>query len=278
MTLWFDETYEGRVRFGLKVTRSLFHGRSEYQEIDVVETAQFGKVLALDGVFQTSIGDEFHYHEMLVHPALTTAPNIRRVLVIGGGDGGSVREVLKYSEVQDVTLCELDEMVVRACQEHLSEFQVPWEDSRLTMVFRDGVAFLKEQTEPFDVILVDGPDPVGPAAGLFQSPFYEVCKKSLSAGGVLAIQSEAPQLMSDEFVRIAKSLRNVFPKARPYFAPVPIYMSGSWGFGYASESADHLAIDEARAAAVEPTARYYSREIHRAAFAVPSGLKRQLEL
>src|SRR5262245_43048766 len=172
MGLWFDENFQDRVRLGLRVTRSLLHTQSEYQSIDIVDTVPFGVTLLLGGAYMTSVGDEFHYHEMLVHPALTTAPSIRRVLVIGGGDGGTVREVLRYREVEQVMLCEVDGLVIEACKQHLP-FGVPWDDPRLQIRVGDGVAYLNEYTgEPFDVILVDGPDPVGPAEGLFQSPFY----------------------------------------------------------------------------------------------------------
>src|SRR5687768_9191947 len=185
MSLWFDEEFQSRVRLGLRVTRSLLHTRSEYQTIDIVDTEPYGVTLLLDGAYMTSVADEFHYHEMIVHPALTTAPAIRRVLVIGGGDGGTVREVLRYSEVEHVTLCEIDGDVVEAAKRHLTAFNVPWTDPRLQVRIMDGIAYLDESGEPFDVILVDGSDPVGPAEGLFESSFYRGCKRRLTERGVL---------------------------------------------------------------------------------------------
>ena len=171
------------MRFGLNVRRTLLRTASEYQSIDIVET-ELGATLLLGDAYMTSVADEFFYHEMLVHPALTVAPQIRRVLVIGGGDGGTVREVLRYREVQKVVMCELDGLVVEACKEHLKAFNVPWDDPRLELRIGDGVAFLRDYSgEPFDVILVDGPDPVGPAEGLFQSPFYQSCKARPCAAG-----------------------------------------------------------------------------------------------
>jgi spermidine synthase len=276
MGLWFDETFQDRVRLGLRVTRSLLHTRSEFQSIDIVDTEPYGVTLLLDGAYMTSVGDEFHYHEMIVHPALTTAPNIRRVLVIGGGDGGTVREVLRYREVEQVTLCEIDGLVIEACKQHLP-FGVPWSDPRLTVRVGDGVAYLRDYAgEPFDVILVDGADPVGPAEGLFQSPFYETCRSKLAKDGVLAGQTEAPLLMRDDFVRIQKSLRSVFPVVMPYFGPVPIYPSGSWTWTFASNGVTPDQPRQERLSQIESGCRYYNRDIHRAAFVQPNYVRAAL--
>src|SRR5882672_3231725 len=191
MALWFDETYGGQIRFGLKLKRSIFHQRSEFQSVDVVETEVFGRALALEGAWMTSERDEAHYHEMIVHPALTVARSIKRVLVIGGGDGGTIREVLRHPEVEHVTMVELDKLVADACKEHLPSFKVPWDDKRLSLRFEDGIAYLKNYSgEPYDVILIDGSDPVGPAEGLYSSPFYAAAKKCLVKDGVLVSQTE----------------------------------------------------------------------------------------
>ena len=274
MPLWFYDTYQKEARFGLSVSKSLYHGRSEYQTIDIVETDMFGKVLALDGVFQTSAGDEYYYHEMLVHPALTTAPRIETVLVIGGGDGGTVREVLSYPEVKRVTMVEIDRMVVEACREHLPEIGRAWDDPRLTVLFEDGIAHIEQyQGEPLDVIIVDGPDPVGPAAGLFESSFYRTCRKQLFESGVLVLQSESPHIMREDFCRIVRNVRAVFPRARPYLSPVPIYASGGWSFVFASDAVDPLAVDEERSRRASGHCRYYNREVHDAVFALPNDIR-----
>lgn len=276
--LWFDETFENRVRFGLNVKRTLLRATSEYQAVDVVET-DFGVTLLLGGAYMTSVADEFFYHEMLVHPALTVAPSIRRVLVIGGGDGGTVREVLRYREVEQVVMCELDAVVVEACKQHLTEFNVPWNDPRLDVRIGDGVAFLRDyQGELFDVILVDGPDPVGPAEGLFESPFYRSCRACLEPEGLLASQTEAPFVMHDSFVRIVKTLGNVFTNVRPYFGQVPIYPCGNWSWTLASDAIAPDAAPRAdRLQQVEAGCRYYNREIHRAAFVQPNYVRKALE-
>jgi spermidine synthase len=278
MALWFDETYGGKIRFGLRLKRSLFHARSQYQSVDVVETEEFGRALALEDAWMTSERDEAHYHEMIAHPALTCAAKIQRVLVIGGGDGGSVREVLRYPQVEHVTMVELDPLVVDACKEHLPSFGVPWEDPRLSLRFEDGIAFLRNhQGEPFDVILIDGSDPVGPAEGLYSSPFYESAKRCLRDGGVLVSQTESPIAMADDFARIVKTLRTSFKRAEPYFVPIPLYPSGMWSFTIASDAIDPLAFDAARATAIEQSARYYNRDIHRAAFAQPNFVRKLLQ-
>jgi len=276
MGLWFDEEFENRVRFGLDVRRTLLRTASEYQSIDIVET-ELGATLLLGGAYMTSVADEFFYHEMLVHPALTVAPQIKRVLVIGGGDGGTVREVLRYREVQKVVMCELDGLVVEACKEHLKAFNVPWDDPRLDVRIGDGVAFLRDyKGEPFDVILVDGPDPVGPAEGLFQSAFYDSCKAQLAPQGVLASQTEAPFLMRESFVRIVKTLRGTFSRVHPYFGPVLIYPSGSWSWTFASDTIAPEGPREDRLKQIEAGCKYYNRDIHKAAFVQPNYVRREL--
>jgi spermidine synthase len=277
MALWFDETYEGKMRFGLRLRRSLFQEQGSIQKVDVVETEVFGRALALDDAWMTSERDEAHYHEMIVHPALTCAQRIQRVLVIGGGDGGTVREVLRHPEVEHVTMVELDKLVVDACQQHLTSFGVPWDDKRLDVRFADGIAYLRDHQGPaYDVILIDGSDPVGPAQGLYASPFYESAKRCLAQGGVLASQTESPIAMADDFARIVKTLRASFRRAEPYFVPIPLYPSGMWSFTFASDVVDPLAFDEARAARIESGARYYNRAIHRAAFAQPNFVRKLL--
>lgn len=277
MALWFDEVYNGKIRFGLRVKRSLFQGKSEFQSVDVVETEEFGRALALEGAWMTSERDEAHYHEMIVHPALTSAKRIERVLVIGGGDGGTVREVLRYPEVKHVSMVELDKMVVDVCKEHLPSFNVPWNDPRLKMEFGDGIAWLKNYAgAPYDVILIDGSDPVGPAEGLYASPFYESAKKCLNPEGVLVSQTESPIAMAEDFTRIVKTLRTSFKRAEPYFVPIPLYPSGMWSFSFASDQIDPRNFDDARATRIEAEARYYNRDIHRAAFAQPSFVRKLL--
>lgn len=276
MPMWFDEIFGDRVRLAFKVNKYIHRSQSEFQSIDIFDTEPFGRTLALDSVYQTSVGDEYNYHEMLVHPAMVAAPSIKKVLVIGGGDGGTVREVLRYPGVEKVTMVELDRQVTEVCKQHLTEMNVPWEDTRLELRFEDGVAFIRDSVDRYDVILIDGPDPVGPAEGLYTSPFYESCRDHLTEGGIMAAQIEAPQLMHEDFVRIAKTLKKVFKTADPYFGPVPIYVCGSWGYGFATQSEQRPEPKRERVELIEPGCRYWNRDINQAAFVQSNMIRRAL--
>jgi spermidine synthase len=275
---WYDEVFEDRIRFGLKVREHLYSARSPFQEIEIIDTEPFGRTLVLDGVFMTSEADEFYYHEMLVHPALNTAPRIARVLVIGGGDGGAVREVCRHPEVQRVVMVEIDRMVVEACREYLPAVGTAWNDPRLEIRFEDGVRYVREAAvEPFDVILVDGSDPAGPAEGLFDEAFYRGCERLLTSNGVLALQSESPVLFREVFAEIVSVLRRVFGRAHPYLGSVPLYAAGMWTWTYATRSIDPMDLVDERVERIESETRYYNREIHEAAFALPNNVKRLID-
>jgi len=276
---WTEEKFEDRFSFGLRSGELLHRSQSEYQEITIVNT-EFGETLLLDGAMMTASAVEHYYHEMLVHPALTTTPCIKKVLVIGGGDGGTVREVLRYPEVEQVTLVELDCEVVFACRKHLRSMAVPWDDDRLAVVYADGAEFVRNgATSEYDVILVDGADPVGPAAVLFSSGFYADCKRRLKPFGTLASQTESPIVMREDFLRIVRTMREHFGRALPVFGPMPIYPGGSWSWTIATdrEQWDHtMDFNNRRMVLAEQTCKYYNRYIHRAAFAMPNDLMREL--
>jgi spermidine synthase len=273
MGLWYEETYADKVRLALKVRRTLHAERSELQHIEIVETEAMGRTLLLDGVFMTSERDEHYYHEMLVHPALTTAQCPRRVLIIGGGDGGTAREVLRHPEVEHVDMIEIDGRVVEACKEHLPGFGA-WDDPRLFVSYRDGIAYVREtDAEPYDVVLLDGTDPVGPGKGLFDEAFYRNVYRVLAPGGVFALQSESPFLMRDIFLEIRDTLGRIFSRVHPYFGPAPIYGAGVWSWTFASDTVDPLALDPTRAERMEAATKYYNADIHRGAFALPNDLR-----
>jgi spermidine synthase len=272
---WYDEIFEEGSRFGVKADKALFQGQSDFQQIDVLETEALGRVLAIDHLFMTSEKDEHFYHEMLVHPALVTAPSIKRVLVIGGGDGGTVREVLSYPEVKQVVMVEIDAKVIEVSKRHLAAIGTSWNDPRLEVIIGDGIDFaINAEVSPFDVVLLDGSDPVGPAKGLFTEGFYRGCARLLADGGVFALQSESPIWHQEVLVEIGRTLQRVFKRAYPYFGPVPSYPSGSWSWTYATFTVDPFAISQERAARQEGRCKYYNRDIHRGAFAIPNYLKR----
>ena len=279
MGLWYDEIFNDHTRFGLQVKETLFAGQSRYQTIEVIDTIGFGRVLVIDNVFMTSEYDEFLYHELLVHPALTTAPSIERVLVIGGGDGGTVREVLRHPEVKKCVMIEVDRMVVDASKAYLPGIGTAWDDPRLDVRFLDGIDYVKNSTDAlYDVVLLDGTDPIGPGAVLFDESFYAGCKRMLQPDGVMAMQSESPLLMMDIFVEIQHKLRKLFSEVHPYMGPVPLYGTGTWSWSWCSDTGEPLrAIPERQEAIVEGS-KAYNEDLHRAAFALPNYVKRALKL
>ena len=276
MPLWYQETFQG-TRLALETTDTLYSGRSEFQKIEIFETKAYGRALALDDVFMTSVKDEFFYHESLTHPAMLTAADPKRVLVIGGGDGGTVREVLRHPGVEQCVMIEIDEGVVTACKEWLPMIGSAWDDPRLDLRFADGIDYVKNSDEEkYDVILLDGTDPVGPGEVLFAQEFFAACKRMMKDGGVLAMQSETPILMRDVFFETQGKLRELFAEVHPYFGPVPLYASGIWSWTWASDRAGHLKVDPARASAIAEGCRYYNEAIHQAAFAQPNYVRRGL--
>jgi len=278
MSLWSEENHEGLMKIALKTKAKCFEGVSEFQKVEIVETEALGRALLLDGVWMTAEGDEKTYHEMISHPALTTAPRIKRVLIIGGGDGGTAREVLRHPEVECVDLVELDAMVVEACRKYLPSIGSAWGDPRLHVHIADGIRWVKNyQGAPYDVILVDGPDPIGPAEGLFARDFYESCAKALSPEGVFVTQSESPNMMRELHLKILAELKGCFKKVLPYYKGVVIYPGGEWSWTYASQSVDPMYINLERASRISKDTYIYNEMVHRGAFAVPNHIRKVLE-
>ena len=278
MGSWYDETFENKTRYGVMVRDVLFSAKSDFQKIEILDTVHYGPVLVIDGIFMTGEKEEHFYHEMLVQPAMTTAARMARVLIIGGGDGGTAREILRHPGVQSVVMVEIDPMVVEACRAHMPTLATAWSDPRLDLIIGDGIAYVKrEDVGPFDIIFLDGCDPVGPSEGLFNAEFYTDCKRLLTSDGVFALQTGSPILQQELFVDTVRTLREVFLRVAPYFGPAPLYASDQWSWTLASDRHEHLAVVDERARLVEKTARYYNRDIHRAAFAVPNNLKKILD-
>ena len=276
---WFTEIWKGQTAFSVQYSEKLFDRVSEFQRIEIFQTEGMGRVLILGGCFMVTEKDSFIYHEMLVHPAMSVLPHARKVLIIGGGDGGAVTEVVKYPEVESVTLCEIDPMVVESCREYFPEISAGLSDPRAQVVNDDGAAYVAKFEEEFDVVLVDSTDPVGPGAALFESTFYEAIKRSLRKGGVAVLQTESPLLMEKEFAKAVTDLRQVFgrPAVRPYLATVPSYPGGLWSFTFCSRDVDPVgqAPDNLRLAPGE--LEYYTPALHRGAFALPAFVERLIE-
>jgi spermidine synthase len=264
----FAEPYRSGFQQRFELRGRLWAGRSEYQEIEILDTVPFGRALVLDGALQTTVADEFCYHEPLVHVPLLARPNPRRVLIVGGGDGGALRHVLMHP-VERAVQVEIDDLVVRACREWLPELAAgAFDDPRTQLVIGDGLAYLRDAAEPFDVILVDSTDPVGPAEGLISSKFFRLARAALADDGLLAIQTGSPLLMADELRTAATRIADVFPIARTYLGQVPSYPGVLWTWTIGSTRLDPT---EPRRPP-PPSLRWYTPDTHRAAFALPPWL------
>ncbi len=278
MALWYDEVHDDAQRFGLRCERTLFIGQSDFQKVSVIETTSFGRALLLDDLWMTSERDEYIYHELIAHTTCSVVPRLRRVLVIGGGDGGTVREVLRHAEVEKVDLVEIDGLVVETSKQYLRHIGSAWDDPRLTVTIGDGIAYVREAAvEPYDVVIVDGSDPTGPAVGLFNEAFYQSCHRVMADQAVFITQSESPFSHLDVHLDMIKTIGKVFGAAYPLYGTVPLYPSGSWSWTWAQKGGvDHLAVVPERAERIEAASKYWNREIHRGAFAVPNHVKRAL--
>jgi len=277
--LWYSEYHAKDVRFSIRVTRQLHWEKSDYQEISVFESPEFGRFLTLDGIMMLTERDEFIYHEMIVHPALAVSPDIRRVLVIGAGDGGVARELTKYPGIERIDVVEIDERVAAVCKEFLPQTACGFRDARVNLIFQDGLKFVRRTEQTYDLIIVDSTDPFGPGEVLFTREFYGNCRRALTERGILVNQHESPFYREDADAMTAahRLIGQVFPESFVYQAHIPTYPSGHWLFGFASASLDPVAdlrADEWNALNI-PT-RYYNTDLHRGAFALPTYVKELL--
>ncbi|MCE3234645.1 MAG: spermidine synthase, partial [Vampirovibrio sp.] len=233
-----------------------------------------GRMLLLDGMVMTSERDEFIYHEMIAHIPMLAHPNPKNVLVIGGGDGGTIREVLKHPSVERAVLCEIDGDVIEVSKKYLPSIAGKLDDPRVEIEVRDGAAYIANHKNTFDVILIDSTDPIGPGEKLFTQEFYQNTLAALTENGIMACQSESPVAVPDECKRINKLLRSVFPYVQPYTACIPSYPGGQWTWSFCSKGIKPLEnLNESVAAELEKTARYYNREIHKSVFILPNYVK-----
>lgn len=280
MDLWFTENHTENVRFSIKVDKQLYTGQSEFQRIDIFDSEEFGRVLTLDGYVMLTEKDEFMYHEMIVHVPMCVHPNPRKILVIGGGDGGTVRELVKYSSVESVDLVEIDEDVVTACKEYLPQTAGMLEDPRVNTHFEDGLKFIRHHENEYDLIIVDSTDPFGPGEGLFTREFYGNCYKALTDDGIMVNQHESPFYANDAYAmqRAHKQIVNSFPIARVYQAHIPTYPSGHWLFGFASKKYHpYHDVDFEKWKKLGLKLKYYNTNLHSASFALPTYVEELLK-
>jgi len=275
LELWFAERDTPDMEFSLRVRETLHREKTRYQDVAVLDTYQFGRMLVLDGIVQTTEKDEFIYHEMIAHVPLFTHPAPRTVLIIGGGDGGAAREALKHSEVERVDLVEIDRRVVEIAREYLPSIACAYDDERLNLIVGDGIEHARKADGDYDVIIVDSTDPVGPAVGLFTEEFYRSAHEALAEEGVMVAQTESPFTEPGLIERVYKAVAEVFPVARFYLADVPTYPCGTWGFTLGSKVHDPVTVPEERIRGVETS--YYSPAVHRRSFLLPPFVQRIIE-
>jgi spermidine synthase len=273
MELWFTEEHTNNVRFSIRVEKHIESVQSDFQKIDVFQTPEFGKVLVIDGFIMLTEKDEFIYHEMITHVPMTVNPDIKSILVIGAGDGGTVRELTRYESVEKIDMVEIDKKVVDVCMEHIPQTASKLNDKRVNLYFEDGLKFVKTKNNEYDLIIVDSTDPIGPGFELFTREFYENCFNALRIDGILVNQHESPYYKREaEAMQLAhKKIKTVFPIASVYQAHIPTYGSGHWLFGFASKKYDpveNINVNKWNLAGL--TTRYYNTNIHKGAFALPN--------
>lgn len=280
MDLWYQEKHNNEVSFGLHVKQVLHSVQTPFQRLDVLDTTGFGRILTLDGLMMCSDKDEFVYHEMIAHIPLIAHPNPKHVLIIGGGDGGTLREVLRHSSVEEAVLCEIDGAVVDAARNYFPKLASGLNHPKAKVRIDDGVAFVKNAPDhSFDVVLVDSTDPIGPGEGLFSQNFYKEVRRIVKSGGIVAAQCESPWETELDLAKVYKNLKGPFDKVYATVGTIPSYPYGYWSWAIATgdEGPQPFSVhDVQRAQVIEEGCCYYNQQLHRAAFALPNFFKERL--
>lgn len=279
MELWFSEPHTPDVKMSIRINKQLHSEQSEYQRIDVFESPEFGRFLTLDGLMMLTEKDEFIYHEMITHVAMASNPEIKNVLVIGAGDGGTVRELTRYESIENIDMVEIDRRVVEVSREYLPVTACKLDDPRVHIFYDDGLRFVRGKEKRYDLIIVDSTDPFGPGEGLFTSEFYGNCHNALTEKGILVNQHESPYYADDAkaMQRAHRRIREFFNICRVYQVHIPTYPSGHWLFGFASNAIDPLAADGEKWNGLGIKTKYYNTELHKGCFAIPNYVKELLK-
>ena len=272
---YYHEITPSGFGIAIKAGRVLVSKQTPFQKLEIFETeSELGRVLTLDDLMMTTEGDEYHYHEMIAHVPMMHHKNPKSVLVIGGGDGGTVREVLKHDTVERVVLCEIDGDVVEECKKYLPTIACQLDNPKVEILVEDAIEYIKNKEDEFDIVLIDSTDPMGPGEGLFTDEFYNNVKKSLKKGGIVAAQSESPFVNKKEIRKMYTQLKRVFPVVSTYTSNIPTYPGGYWAWAFCSESVKPLSyFDERRANDITKTCKIYNKDYHMSRFALPNYLK-----
>lgn len=280
MDLWYTENHTDDVQFSIKVDRQLASCHSEFQRIDVFESKEFGRILTLDGYLMVTEKDEYIYHEMITHIPMATNPNIKKVLVVGGGDGGTVRELARYKHIEKIDMVEIDEMVVEICRKYIPSTACSLDDERVNIYYEDGVRFVRNsEDEQYDLIIVDSTDPFGVGEGLFTKEFYGNCCRVLTSDGILVNQHESTfyDSYANSMKRAHSRIKDFFSTALVYQAHIPTYPSGHWLFGFASKKYDpRLDLKDDWWNGLGLVTKYYNTILHKGCFAIPNNVRNQL--
>lgn len=270
--IWFTEYHTQDAGITMQIKDTLYHERSAFQDIKVIDTEEFGRVLLLDNLIMLTERDEFIYHEMITHVPVHINPGLKDILIIGGGDCGTLREITRYDFIESVKMVEIDADVVSVSRNYFPDMYKERPNGEI--IIGDGIAFMKEHKGNFDMILVDSTDPIGPAEGLFNVDFYKNCAGKLSDRGMLVIQAESPYYFPEVCSTIYKNLKKAFKYVIPYIAHIPTYPSGMWQFMIASNADMDINIkDKSLSQPFAHRLKYYNHAIHNASFALPNFVK-----
>lgn len=275
LDLWFTEYQTQDMKLSCRTKKVLHQEDTPFQSLAVIDTEQFGRMLVLDNVIQTTVMDEFVYHEMITHVALNTHAAPRSVLLIGGGDGGAVREIVKHQTVERVVHCEIDGAVIEASRKYMPEISCALDHPKVEIIIDDGIKHVRDNKNAYDVIIVDSTDPVGPAEGLFTASFYGDIFDSLKEDGIFVAQTESPFFNRDLIPRLFRDISGIFPVARLFLANIPSYPGGLWTFTMGSKKYDPYDTNIAEIPRIDT--KYYSPAIHRTCFVLPPFVKELLE-
>ncbi len=282
MKRWIEETFHPHWRVRLEADKILHEVQTEHQHLVIFENAVWGTVLILDGIFQLTTLDEFIYHEMMAHVPLMALDRPRRVLVVGGGDGGVLREVLKHPSVEKATLCEIDQSVIDLSLKYYPEIaNGAFDHPRADIVIADGLKYVAEATEKFDAIIVDSSEPVGPSAVLHTKEFFADCKRALKPRGILVTQNGLPFLLPEQIMGTTRIFASLFERCAPYMCTQPCYFGGPFALNWASDETAHLEITESKLRRRQSQrgieTRYWTPATHLAAFALPGYAEKSVQ-